>query len=233
MALQDRWHEACSRTIGTEDFWTLCVDHRAAHAALAPLIANHASGKILDAGAGRMAWRAMLQAKASDYVATDYGQTHPDIGFTADMTKRLPVDDSSFDTVFCCSVLEHVENPAAAMSELARVLKPGGILILSVPFRYYLHGAPADYFRFTSFGVRLMAGQSGFEVVELSGSGGFAQEIANLLSLTLAALAGAGKAGLAVSAAASFILWHAARLFDGLDRNGRFSQNVNAVLRKT
>ena len=120
MSLQHRWNEVCARTIGSDAFWNLSVDHRAAYAALAPLIENYAKGRVLDAGAGRMAWRSLLKVRASDYVATDYAQTHPEIAFVADLTKGLPFGDGSFDTIFCCSVLEHVEDPFAAMVELSR-----------------------------------------------------------------------------------------------------------------
>ena len=232
MSLQHRWNEVCARTIGSDAFWKLSVDHRAAYAALAPLIENYAKGRVLDAGAGRMAWRSLLKVRASEYVATDYTQTHPDIAFVADLTKGLPLGDGSFDTIFCCSVLEHVEDPFAAMVELSRILRPGGNLILSVPFRYYLHGAPEDYFRFTPFGVTLMAQKAGLAVEIQQNSGGMAHEAANALSLVVSALAGAGKTGIGISSVFSWTMWRAARLIDRVDRGGRFAQNVNTVLRK-
>ena len=232
MSLQHRWNDVCARTIGSDAFWKLSVDHRAAYAALAPLIEFYAKGRVLDAGAGRMAWRLLLQTRASKYVATDNAQTHPDIAFVADLTKGLPLDDGSFDTIFCCSVLEHVEDPFAAMAELSRVLRRGGNLIISVPFRYYLHGAPADYFRFTPFGVALMAQKAGLVVEKQANSGGLAHEAANVLSLVVSALVGAGEAGIGISLGFSWAMWRAARVIDRLDRGGRFAQNVNAVLGK-
>jgi SAM-dependent methyltransferase len=232
MSLQQRWNDLCARTIGSDAFWRLSVDHRAAHAALAPLIEYYAKGRVLDAGAGRMAWRSLLQMRASEYVATDCAQTHPDIALVADLTKGLPLDDGSFDTIFCCSVLEHVEDPFAAMAELSRLLRPGGNLIISVPFRYYLHGAPADYFRFTPFGVALMAQKAGLVVKKLEDSGGLAHEAANVLSLVLSALIGGGNTGIGISSGFSWTIWRAARVIDRLDRGGRFAQNVNAVLGK-
>ncbi|MFQ5662380.1 MAG: methyltransferase domain-containing protein [Terriglobia bacterium] len=66
---------------------------------------------------------------------------------------RLPFLDSSCDTVACHALLEHVEDPAAVVAEIARVLKPGGSVDASVPFCHPWHGYPADYQRFTREGL--------------------------------------------------------------------------------
>lgn len=50
--------------------------------------------------------------------------------------QRLPFPDDSFDAVICSEVLEHVDDPDAAMAEITRVTKPGGRVALSVP-RYW------------------------------------------------------------------------------------------------
>lgn len=47
--------------------------------------------------------------------------------------EALPFSDSTFDRVVCCEVLEHVDDPPQAVRELHRVLKPGGMLVASVP----------------------------------------------------------------------------------------------------
>jgi SAM-dependent methyltransferase len=74
---------------------------------------------------------------------------------------RLPFRDASFDTVVLLEVLEHVADAPAVLDEIARVLKPGGRLLLSVPFLYPLHDAPHDYRRYTAPGLEAAIGRSG------------------------------------------------------------------------
>ena len=65
-------------------------------------------------------------------------------------------EGASFDAVFMMEVLEHVPEPQQALSEIRRVLKPGGRLILSVPFIFPLHEEPHDYYRYTKYGLAYM-----------------------------------------------------------------------------
>ena len=66
----------------------------------------------------------------------------------------LPFLNNSVDVVWLCAVLEHIQNPFQVMDEVYRVLKPGGIVLISVPFIQYLHASPHDYFRYTKYGIR-------------------------------------------------------------------------------
>jgi len=61
MNFKSRWHNACSDTIGTDMFWRIAVDHRSLADELLPLIQTYTRGIVLDAGAGRMAWRSRLR----------------------------------------------------------------------------------------------------------------------------------------------------------------------------
>lgn len=67
----------------------------------------------------------------------------------------LPVRSGSVDMVLMSEVLEHLEAPQHALEEAVRALKPGGTLIVTVPFVYRVHEDPADYWRWTPAGIRL------------------------------------------------------------------------------
>jgi SAM-dependent methyltransferase len=69
---------------------------------------------------------------------------------------NLPLADNSYQIIVCTEVLEHCHTPHLAISELKRVLKPGGKLILTTRFVYPLHDVPNDYFRFTKYGLQLL-----------------------------------------------------------------------------
>lgn len=64
-------------------------------------------------------------------------------------------------------MLEHIANPSALISEIGRILAPGGKLIGSVPFSYRLHEEPYDYYRYTRHALKRLGQQSGLEVQEL------------------------------------------------------------------
>jgi 2-polyprenyl-3-methyl-5-hydroxy-6-metoxy-1,4-benzoquinol methylase len=60
---------------------------------------------------------------------------------------QMPFADTTFDTIISSDVVEHLWNPLGIMTDLTRVLKTGGNLIVGTPFNYWLREAPNDYFR--------------------------------------------------------------------------------------
>jgi SAM-dependent methyltransferase len=77
--------------------------------------------------------------------------------------------------------LEHVTDPKAVFNELSRLLKPGGKLYLTTNFLFPIHGAPFDFYRFTHFGLNLLAKESSFSEVQISARGGFFSLCAKLI----------------------------------------------------
>lgn len=70
--------------------------------------------------------------------------------------EALTFPDGSARTVLCFETLEHVRHPARALAQLRRVLSDDGLLAMSVPFTFRLHGFPEDYWRFTASGVHAL-----------------------------------------------------------------------------
>ena len=68
----------------------------------------------------------------------------------------LSFADESVGTVLLCELLEHLPQPQRAIEEARRVLRPDGLLAVSVPFALRLHGLPRDYWRFTASGVSVL-----------------------------------------------------------------------------
>ena len=142
-----------------------------------------ASGTILDIGAADR-WIELHLSADADYVALDYPSTGRDLygarpHVFADAV-YLPFPDGRFDGVICLEVLEHVPDPALVMSEIARVLRPGGRAWISMPFLYPLHDAPFDFQRYTEYGLRRDVERAGLEVVTLRKCG-HAIRVAGLL----------------------------------------------------
>jgi SAM-dependent methyltransferase len=95
--------------------------------------------------------------------ATQWYETRPAIYGDA---HALPFANAKFETVLLLDVLEHLRSPETCMTEIARVLKNGGNLFLKVPFLYPIHDAPADFHRWTRFGLTQLAQRHGFQIID-------------------------------------------------------------------
>jgi SAM-dependent methyltransferase len=133
-------------------------------------------GRLLDLGCGNQPYRSFLPPEV-EYVGLDYPPTQaalhlevqPEIYGDA---RNLPFADQSFDAALCFQVLEHVDRPETVIREIGRVLKPGGLGLISAPFCYNLHMEPYDFFRFSPYGLRDLLEKNGFRVRQLRGQGG-------------------------------------------------------------
>jgi len=123
---------------------------------------------VLDVGAGDAPYRELFDH--CDYRTSDWDQSPhervSEIDFLAP-AETLPIDDQSADAVLCTQVLEHVARPGVVLGELARVLRPGGSLFLSVPFVWELHELPRDFWRFTPASLDQLLNDAGFEDVSI------------------------------------------------------------------
>jgi SAM-dependent methyltransferase len=106
------------------------------------------------------------------------GQCLPNVWASA---LRLPFPSQGFDTVLCTQVLEHVPRPELLIQEAFRVLRTGGQLILTAPQTWGLHEQPHDYYRFTSYGLRYLLEDAGFEVQRIDARGGALRVIGQTL----------------------------------------------------
>lgn len=124
-------------------------------------------GSLLDVGCGQQPYIGLFQV--SQYVGLELDTLENRTRKQADYFyggEAFPFEDMSFDCVLCNQVLEHVFNPETFLSEIRRVLKPGGRLILTVPFVWDEHEQPWDYARYTTFGLKSLLQKTGLEVIE-------------------------------------------------------------------
>lgn len=100
-----------------------------------------------------------------NWLASDYHQYVPEgAKFFYGSIDEAPFPNNAFDCVLCTEVLEHVESPEKVIQECSRVLVKDGILLLSIPFNFLIHGAPNDFRRLTIYGLKLMLEKEGFEM---------------------------------------------------------------------
>lgn len=146
---------------------------------------KYTRGRLLDLGCGKAPLYGTYVSLVDDVVLADWEKspyTGVRVDVRCDLAKRLPFQDNSFDTVILSDVLEHIPDPRYPMREVARVLKPGGNVLINVPFVHRLHQAPHDYNRYTEFMLKLLAEQAGLTVVKLEALGGGYAVFIDLLS---------------------------------------------------
>jgi len=130
---------------------------------------------VLDAGAGESPYARFFSGRR--YLAVDLGVgdsrwNYSRLDVRADLA-ALPFRDAIFAGCINIVTLEHVKHPCLVLAEIARVLQPGGRLLLVAPQEWEVHQAPHDYYRYTRHGLEYLLTGAGLEVVHLLPIGGF------------------------------------------------------------
>ena len=149
---------------------------------------KYAQGALVDLGCGRVPLYAAYKARVMSITCVDWANTlhpNPHLDLEQDLNGPIALPDASFDTVILSDVLEHIRKPEQLVGEIFRVLRPGGHVLLNVPFYHGLHERPHDYFRYTEYALRSMAEDAGFTVVHLEATGGAPEILADVLSKTM------------------------------------------------
>lgn len=141
-------------------------------------------GSLLDFGCGTKPYEHLF-LHVSEYTGVDfegggndYNNTKVDVYYDGE---TLPFCNAKFDCILGTEVIEHIFNPERILSELNRVLKPGGTLLITCPFLWPEHEQPWDYSRYTSFGIKYLLEKNGFEIVSQEKTGNFLLCITQML----------------------------------------------------
>ncbi len=154
-----------------------------------PAIRKYASGHLLDLGCGFVPFYEFYRHLVTAVTCVDWENSlHKNefLDHFMDLNQPLMLESQSFDTVLLTDVLEHIYRPALLFSEVARVLRPAGKLIMGVPFLYGLHEEPFDYHRYTEFTLRQMCHDHGMEVLSLTPYGGAPEIVMDITGKCLA-----------------------------------------------
>lgn len=128
--------------------------------------------RVLDFGCADRPYLSLF-AESCEYVGADLaGNANAQVLINADGT--LPLEDGTFDLVLSTQVLEHAASPAVYLRECARVLKPGGKLVLSTHGIMVWHPDPNDYWRWTCEGLQHEISRVGMEIEHFDGIMGLA-----------------------------------------------------------
>jgi len=131
--------------------------------------------RLLDAGAGEGNYKHYFNRQR--YVGLDLGigdaqWNYSSLDLLGDLA-RLPFRDGAFDAAINVVTLEHVQEPAQVIRELARTLMPGGRLLLIAPHEWEEHQQPHDYYRYTRYGLDHLLRAAGFTNMDIQPVGGF------------------------------------------------------------
>jgi 2-polyprenyl-3-methyl-5-hydroxy-6-metoxy-1,4-benzoquinol methylase len=122
--------------------------------------------EILDVGAGRGDFKPIFAGHS--YLGLDI-YPYPEIDLAVDLIQECPFKENSFDLIVLANVIEHIYDYRAIMARAAGLVKPGGRILVTVPFMLKLHQEPVDYHRYTRYALAQLAADLGLELEILEG----------------------------------------------------------------
>lgn len=135
-------------------------------------LSSHLKGKCIDLGCGDMPFKDLVQSYVTQYDSIDIEKRVPNVKYIGDIQDMNIIRNDVYDSALCLEVLEHVQNPYKAISEIHRILKKKSRLVCSVPHLSRLHEEPHDYYRYTKHGLKYLFEKAGFNVIKIEPTGG-------------------------------------------------------------
>lgn len=133
---------------------------------------TYAKGDFLDLGCGNKPYESWYKPLTTSQIGCDIIQSDKNRVDVLCPATALSFEDNSFDSILCTQVLEHVFEHDKLINEVFRVLRPGGNIILTVPFAWELHEEPYDFFRYTKHGLKQLFEKAGFDINYIKPNGG-------------------------------------------------------------
>lgn len=132
-------------------------------------------GHLVDLGCGEAPYKNYFLQFAETYTGVDWTNTlhNSQADVVSDLNKKIDLENNIADTIVSFSVMEHLREPQVFLDESYRILKDGGIIILQVPWQWWVHEAPYDYFRYTPYGLKYLFEKAGFTDIEIEAQNGF------------------------------------------------------------
>jgi SAM-dependent methyltransferase len=145
-------------------------------------VANLPNGSlVLDLGGNRIAKRGLFDIECYDLRVVYANLSTAKLPHVQAEAEHLPFMEGKFDAVVCSELLEHVPDPKGVLSEVHRVLRSGGSLLLCVPFMNRIHGDPYDYGRYTDYYWSRTLQAFGFREISIEKQGLFWSVLADML----------------------------------------------------
>jgi SAM-dependent methyltransferase len=135
--------------------------------------ATELNGSLMDFGCGSKPYKSLFNVK--EYVGVDFENPgHPHLNEQIDVFyngRQLPFEDEHFDSVFSSEVFEHIFNLNEVLKEINRVMKPSAKILITCPFAICEHEIPNDFARYSSYAIKYIFEQNGFEVLKQDKTG--------------------------------------------------------------
>ena len=136
----------------------------------------------LDLGAGPLTHKKLFTGRKVIYAD---GASFEGVHVVTNFEKPLPFTSNAFSYIHCSNVLEHMKDPQHVLNEIYRCLNKSGEALIIVPFFIKEHQCPLDFFRYTRYGLSLLASNAGFENINIENVGSLDNIKLNMNSLEI------------------------------------------------
>ncbi|MFN3306952.1 MAG: class I SAM-dependent methyltransferase [Candidatus Kapaibacteriota bacterium] len=132
-------------------------------------------GRLVDLGCGEAPYKEFFLQYVKEYIGVDWTNSQHKISadVISNLNEKILLPNEFADTIIALFVLEHLSEPEIFLRESFRILKRGGFMFIGVPFQWWIHEQPYDFFRYTPYGLYYLMKKVGFHVLSIEPYSGF------------------------------------------------------------